>query len=93
MTRMLFGSVLTVAVVGVIAMSTLTLFYVPQAVDLNAEGSSEKTSWIACPWPPCMMPCAYPPQPEVLCKYKNEVVETSFACCCCGGGSAKYKPL
>jgi hypothetical protein len=72
----------------VIAASTATLLAGPQI-----DQGSAKTSWTACPWPPCMMPCAYPPEPEVLCKYKNELVVTSFACCCCGGGTAKYKPL
>jgi hypothetical protein len=85
----MFRSVLALAVVCVIATSTVTLFAGPQSEEMSAK----KTDWLACPWPPCMMPCAYPPEPEVLCKYKGKVVETSFACCCCGGGTAMYKWL
>lgn len=43
----------------------------------------------SCPSPPCMAPCAHPPQPQVECRSaEGEPFVTSFACCCCGGGGS-----
>lgn len=48
----------------------------------------------SCPVPPCLAPCAFPPEPEVQCKVDGgEVVTTSFACCCCGGGGNFFRFL
>lgn len=88
---------------GVIATSGLTLLAgTPTAQDLSITsddeamtGSSAGRHWTACPWPPCMAPCAYPPEPQVVCKPRNgPAFVTSFACCCCGGSNGtRYRPL
>jgi hypothetical protein len=99
MFRTVFRSSLLLAVVCVIGLSTAALVAGPDTAVLSEQTAQAeidkagKSPWIACPWPPCMMPCLYPPEPEVLCKVGNQVVVTSFACCCCGSGTAKYKPL
>ena len=60
---------------------------------LEAKPDKGKGRFLPCPFPPCLAPCAFPPQPEVLCKTDDGVIETSFACCCCGSAGNRYRPL
>lgn len=60
---------------------------------LEAKPDKGKGQFLKCPFPPCLAPCAFPPEPEVLCKTSDGVFETSFACCCCGSGGNRYRPL
>ncbi len=69
--RLLFLSLL----IGVIAVSVLP------------AQSKEQSAFTPCPFPPCLAPCAFPPEPEGICKSPDGSTQiTSFTCCCCGGG-------
>jgi hypothetical protein len=94
---------LMLALIAVISLSGMALVADPlKTEDLTVIGSPETMigngpggKWIACPWPPCMAPCAYPPEPQVVCKPRQGApVVTSWACCCCGGSEGtRYSPL
>jgi hypothetical protein len=73
---------------------SLLLLSVVVAGGLTLEAKADKgKGFLPCPFPPCMAPCAFPPQPEVLCKTADGLVRTSFACCCCGSAGNRYRPL
>jgi hypothetical protein len=80
MSRRIYRIVLVASLVGVISMAGMTLLAKPG-----------KGGFQACPYPPCMAPCVFGAEPNVLCKAPDgSVVRTTFACCCCGGGGEGY---
>ena len=91
------------ALVAIISLSGMALVadsprpqHLTSVEQQDDEGySTGLRQWHPCPWPPCMAPCAWPGEPEVLCKPPTgKPVVTSFACCCCGGSDGtRYRPL